>query len=92
MSCAKTDEPIQMPFGVWTRVDQVGAQIPSRVRRNIGGAPSLPLRCDLSSKFIDHLLLSAVERRQQCILLLLSINVFTFYFFLFYTLVVGSVR
>jgi len=20
MSCAKTDEPIEMPFGVWTRV------------------------------------------------------------------------
>jgi len=56
MSCAKTDEPIEMPFGMWTRVSP---------RNHVlgGGAADPPgqavifgasLRCGLSAELFDH--------------------------------------
>ena len=58
VSCGKTDEPIELPFGIWTRAGP----------RNhvLGGGPDpqgkgaifwsgAPLRCGLSPTFFDHL-------------------------------------
>ena len=36
MSCAETDEPIEMPFGVWTRVSPNVGPDPLRERGNFG--------------------------------------------------------
>jgi len=41
MDCAKTDEPIEMPFGLWTRVGQRkhvlhGTQIPHAKGQSLG--------------------------------------------------------
>jgi len=53
MSCAKTDEPIEMPFGMWSRVGPTN--------QALGGGPDPPriplgnsaiLRCGLSSEFL----------------------------------------
>jgi len=53
MSCAKTDEPIEMPFGIWSRV--------GTTNQALGGGPDPPriplgnnaiLRCGLSSEFL----------------------------------------
>ena len=65
MRCAKTDKPIEMPFGVWTCAGPIN-HVLSRgldTHRNMefffgGGAP---LRCVLSSKFFDHLLDSSTQ-------------------------------
>ena len=52
---AKADEPIVMPFGMWTRMrNHKGARIPAEVAAFSGDGA--PLRCGLSSKFFDHLL------------------------------------
>ena len=57
LSCAKTDKPIEMLFGIWTRWPQgtmylyeVEAQIPLGKGKFLG--------CSLSSKICDHLYLS----------------------------------
>ena len=38
MSCAKTAEPIEMPFGLWARVDSAN--------HVLGGGPDLPMGMD----------------------------------------------
>jgi len=59
MGRAKADEPIVMPFGMWTRMrNHKGARIPAEVAAFSGDGA--PLRCGLSSKFFDHLLLFIV--------------------------------
>jgi len=47
MSCAKTDEPIEMPFEEWTWVDPrtmrlTGAQTPQRKGHFVGGGGRPP--------------------------------------------------
>jgi len=54
VSCAKTAEPIEMPFVLWARVgqknNQILGRIPSRKGTVLGALPTM-----LSSKFFNHL-------------------------------------
>jgi len=60
MSCAKTAEPIEMPFGIWTRVGPVKhalCGVHSAHWRNLTNTVHVRRQFGLLSNYFDHLLL-----------------------------------
>jgi len=56
VSCAKTAEPIEMPFGVWTRVGPRKHAIGGRAHRRYLANIIVPLMCGGDAAFFDKLL------------------------------------
>ena len=65
VSCAKVAQPIEMPFGVWTRVGPrkhvLGGGAQWRNLANTIEPVDVRQRCGLLSNYFDHLLLLALD-------------------------------